>query len=152
MKRTPLTRRTPLARGGPLERRTPLRSRPAHRARPNEPLVAVCEARIEGVCTGRAEHRHHLLLRSQGGTDHESNTVDVCSACHRHVHDNTGWAYSVGLLRHRCPGSGWLLPGSHWSNEHHCPFCRVTVPVVHDVQVRQAVHGGPVPEPTEATA
>jgi hypothetical protein len=111
MKRTPLKRHTPLRRTGfkrrgtPLRagqprRRTPLRATKSGRARPDEPLATWCEAQIPDVCSGRAEHRHHRLLRKHGGTDDRSNTTDLCHRCHGHVHANTGWAYSVGLLVH----------------------------------------------------
>lgn len=101
MKRSPLKRRTPLRRGGWLRRTKALVSRPSKRARPNEPLAELCEATILGVCTGYAQHRHHVLPRSQGGTDDRSNTMDICSACHRYLHREPEWAYRVGLLRRR---------------------------------------------------
>ena len=108
MKRSPLKRSTPLRSSSSLRRVSPLRSgttaqRRAHpagsgRARPDEPLADWCEARIEGVCTGRAAHRHHIRRRSQGGTDDASNTTDICSDCHQHVHANPAWSYANGLL------------------------------------------------------
>jgi hypothetical protein len=104
VKRTPLKRKTPLRRGGALRRCTPLRATKSSRARPDEPLATWCEAQIPDVCSGRAEHRHHRLLRKHGGTDDRSNTTDLCHRCHGHVHANTGWAYSVGLLVHAWEG------------------------------------------------
>ncbi len=70
------------------------------KARPNEPLATWCEAKLP-VCEGRARHRHHVLLRSQGGTDDAANTKDICGACHRWVHDHPAESYKNGLLRHR---------------------------------------------------
>lgn len=84
-----------------LRRVTPLRSRPSRRARPDELLAELCKAGIPCVCTGRAECRHHILRRSQGGGDDRDNTIDVCSACHRWVHDNPAAALVLGLLRRR---------------------------------------------------
>jgi len=108
VKRTPLKRSTPLRNRAPMRRVTPLRSgtaaqRRAHpagsgRARPDEPLADWCEARIDGVCTGRAAHRHHIKRRSQGGTDDASNCADLCSDCHGWVHANPARSYELGLL------------------------------------------------------
>lgn len=68
------------------------------RARPDEPLADWCQIAVAGVCTGRAETRHHRLRRSQGGTDEASNTLDICNADHAHIHANPGWAYRMGYL------------------------------------------------------
>lgn len=70
------------------------------RARPDEPLTAWCEMAEPDVCTGRAEVRHHRLLRKQGGTDDRENTMDLCDACHRHVHHHPEIAYARGWLLH----------------------------------------------------
>lgn len=67
-------------------------------ARPNEPLATYCEVGRADCCTGRAEHRHHRLLRSQGGGDERENTLDVCGACHRLIHDRPSLAYAHGWL------------------------------------------------------
>lgn len=61
------------------------------------PLAAICEARTP-VCTHRAHHRHHVILRSQGG--HDGPTIDVCSPCHRYIHANPAEAYEQGWLKH----------------------------------------------------
>lgn len=71
------------------------------RARPSEPLAEWCRARVEGVCTGRAECRHHKLRRSQGGTDDPANTADLCDACHAHVHANPAWSFRHGWLKRK---------------------------------------------------
>lgn len=101
MKRTPLVRRTELAHGGSrLSRKAPLRSRPSKRARPKEALATWCEAHINDVCCGRAVHRHHRLMRSQGGGDEASNTLDLCSPCHLFIHGHPAFSYERGFLLH----------------------------------------------------
>jgi len=70
-------------------------------ARPDEPLAMWCEVGRVGTCTGRAEHRHHRLLRSQGGTDEQANTLDTCRACHDLIHARPSLAYAHGWLLHR---------------------------------------------------
>lgn len=82
----------------PLKRRTPLRAKRQRRARPDEPLAEGCQAGIRGVCTWIATDRHHRLRRSQGGTDDAANTLDLCRACHRWIHDHPADAYELGLL------------------------------------------------------
>ena len=57
-----------------------------------------CEADLPGVCTIRAEHAHHKQRRSQGGRDDTVNLLDVCSPCHRWIHDNPTEARQRGLL------------------------------------------------------
>ena len=72
------------------------------RARPDEPLATWCEARIEGVCTGRAEVRHHIVRRGPGSSDEAWNTLDICEhGCHRHIHAHIEWALERGYLRRR---------------------------------------------------
>jgi len=66
------------------------------RARPDEPLATWCEIGRAGVCTGRAEHRHHRLPRSAGGSDDASNTLDTCGACHAFAHSRPSLAYAHG--------------------------------------------------------
>jgi hypothetical protein len=77
----------------------------SRRARPNDPLATWCQARIEGVCEGRAIHRHHILRRSQGGSDGASNTVDICNGCHHYIHGHPAWSYENGWLRRRATGT-----------------------------------------------
>jgi hypothetical protein len=73
------------------------------RARPGDDLATWCEVGRLGVCTGRATHRHHRLMRSQGGGDEPENTLDVCAACHDLIHARPGLAYAHGWLLHRSP-------------------------------------------------
>ncbi len=92
-------------------KRTPMRRtqfRPKHRRRPGmDGSKAVIRSRSGGVCeagtvacTGKAAHAHHILMRSQGGRDDVSNLLDVCAACHRHIHANPAEAYARGWLHH----------------------------------------------------
>ena len=65
------------------------------RARPDEPLRYMCERCRRAVATVR----HHKRRRSQGGTDDESNTADLCEVpCHQWVHANPTQAYIDGWL------------------------------------------------------
>lgn len=74
----------------------PMWARPA---RASEDVTRVCEARIVGVCRWWANHRHHVLRRSQGGTD--KHLIETCWACHEHIHRNPAWAAEHGLLTRR---------------------------------------------------
>jgi hypothetical protein len=64
-----------------------------------------CEIRVEGVCTGAAEHTHEIVMRSAGGdiTD-PSNCLATCADCHRHIHNNPEWAYQNGFIKSRYEG------------------------------------------------
>ena len=70
-------------------------------ARPDEPLATHCQCGRIDVCTGRAEHRHHRLMRSQGGGDEAANTLDVCRACHEFIHSRRSLAYAHGWILRR---------------------------------------------------
>lgn len=61
----------------------------------------MCEARIADVCAGRGAHAHHILMRSQGGTDDMGNLIWVCPPCHGHIHENPAESYEAGFLRKR---------------------------------------------------
>lgn len=67
-------------------------------ARPDEPLAHYCEIGRAGVCDGRVVHRHHQLMRSQGGTDEASNTLDCCEPCHTFAHHNRAIAKAHGWI------------------------------------------------------
>lgn len=70
------------------------------RARPSEALAEVCQIGKWGVCTFTPEHRHHIVMRSQGGGDEPGNTLDVCEACHHYAH----------MHRAEARVKGWILP------------------------------------------
>jgi hypothetical protein len=71
--------------------------KPRGRARPDEPMRWRCE-----ICSSNpATERHHKLRRSQGGTDDESNTLDICGPCHADVHANPEFSYREGYLIRR---------------------------------------------------
>lgn len=91
-------RSNPLRRLTPLRNVTPPRSRRRKRDHADRPLATWCEIAVPGVCTGRAEHRHHVLLRSAGGTG--GPCLDCCAADHRYVHEHPEWAYANGFLMH----------------------------------------------------
>lgn len=100
MKQTPLRRNTPLR---PSQTNFRSRWNPALRKAKKDVRSRSngrCEARTP-VCTGRGEHVHHIQLRSQGGLDVIGNLIDVCLACHVHIHDHPAWSYERGLLRKR---------------------------------------------------
>lgn len=61
----------------------------------------ICEARVDGVCQGRAQHMHHIVLRSRGGSNDLSNLLAVCSACHDWIHGNPLKATELGLMRRK---------------------------------------------------
>jgi len=73
------------------------------RARPDEPLAVWCEVALPGVCTGRAEVRHHIIRRGPGSSDEAWNTLDLDAACHDHIHAHVEWAKERGYLRSRPP-------------------------------------------------
>lgn len=57
-----------------------------------------CEVKISHECTGKAEHEHHRMLRSQGGTDAVENILCTCVFCHRFIHDNPAVASLLGWI------------------------------------------------------
>lgn len=83
----------------PLRRKTPLRARLTRRDKPSQPLAVWCEIGHPPICTGRAQHRHHVVLQSQGGRG--GPTLDVCHACHDFAHRNRALARAHGWIRDR---------------------------------------------------
>jgi hypothetical protein len=57
-----------------------------------------CEAGKMGVCRIVAEHVHHKMLRSQGGTDELDNLLHVCTNCHTWIHAHPAKAVAFGWL------------------------------------------------------
>lgn len=74
------------------------RSRDRQQALARFELGGPCEAGTPGVCTGRAEHRHHKRRRSQGGGEGRANIALLCHACHSWIHANPAEARKAGLL------------------------------------------------------
>lgn len=58
-----------------------------------------CEARFSEQCEGRGVEAHHIVRRSQGGTDDPVDMVWLCTCCHTEIHANPKRAKAVGLLR-----------------------------------------------------
>lgn len=116
MKRSPLRRRTPLRHTGwmrhgkpaSVNRRTGWRAggqQSAEWFRSRQWTLdrahGRCEVRVSPDCTGRAEHVHHILMRSQGGTHDIGNLLAVCHRCHGHIHANPAESYEAGWLHRR---------------------------------------------------
>lgn len=105
-------KRTPLKRGAKGLKRTAMRrtAGTSGRAEPGRKLAAVCMAATP-VCTGRAEHRHHLAGRGKPGTTAaqalDRLTLDVCARCHLYIHANPAESYERGWMLHR---TGRVLP------------------------------------------
>lgn len=106
-RKTPLKRNTPIRTRSKLLRRTRTRDWIKVKRHVLDRADHRCEARIEGVCLGRARDAHHLVLRSQGGPDEPWNLASLCRPCHEHVHQNPAWSYEHGWLRrsHSMAGS-----------------------------------------------
>ena len=59
-----------------------------------------CEAdTFSPYCSGVGTEAHHIVRRSQGGTDDPSNLAWICSFCHRRVHEYPDAARLRGLLK-----------------------------------------------------
>ena len=122
MKRTPMKPRlTPMKRStikkpmmpkAPMKRITPKRKPSGALAeynaefRVNREIVrdrsrGVCEGHVQGVCTRRAIHVHHVVLRSQGGSNDPADLLDLCGECHTWAHANPAKAREKGLIRRR---------------------------------------------------
>ncbi len=60
---------------------------------------AMCEVRWSPFCHGWAEQLHHVVRRSQGGTNTAENVLVVCSPCHARIHDAPAEALTLGFLK-----------------------------------------------------
>jgi hypothetical protein len=58
-----------------------------------------CEARLAGVCRGKATMNHHVRLRSRGGTNSAANLLHVCGWCHAYIHDHPRLSRELGFIR-----------------------------------------------------
>lgn len=103
-----------MKRSGPIKRKSPMKRQsaktrsatPARRSFVAEQLAdrPYCEAGVlieddRHECGMHSTEIHEPLRRSQGGsiTDVE-NSVSICRACHRWVHDHPRLSYDLGLL------------------------------------------------------
>ena len=58
-----------------------------------------CEAPQHSIgCRGRAEHVHHVKLRSAGGTHDPANLLDLSGACHSWWHLHRDEARRLGII------------------------------------------------------
>lgn len=97
-----------MLRRSPLKRKTPLRSftrlKPRQKKRtwpsPKEMGRTKCEVNWDNGCTGKATESHHVVLRSRGGSDDETNLITACSYCHHQVHLHPREATELGFMRH----------------------------------------------------
>ena len=60
-----------------------------------------CEAKIPGVCTGRATDVHHRAGRVGDLLTDKSNFLAVCRECHEFIHESPDYAYKNGLMLKR---------------------------------------------------
>lgn len=63
-----------------------------------------CEANVDGVCPPgrhRADHHHHVWLRSQGGPDEAWNLMHLCHVVHEWAHRNRQESEQLGIIRRR---------------------------------------------------
>jgi len=58
-----------------------------------------CEAGVSDDCTRHGTELHHIVRRSQGGTNDDENLRLLCHQCHSWTHRNVAAAYQLGLLR-----------------------------------------------------
>lgn len=103
-----------MRRGGQLPRRTPLRrvGKKAQRDRDEMTTSRVliihrsggrCEADgFSPYCSGVGTEAHHVVRRSQGGSNDPSNLLWVCAADHQRIHQYPEAARQRGLLKY-----GW---------------------------------------------
>lgn len=69
-----------------------------------------CEIGWPGVCTGRAQHVHHVATRARGGKHDPATMVDSCLPCHRQVHAHPAEAERRGLIIPSGPVISGRLP------------------------------------------
>ncbi|KKN42819.1 hypothetical protein LCGC14_0709510 [marine sediment metagenome] len=78
-----------------------------------------CQRRAKGAVHHRKLHVHHVVYKSQGGTDEPGNLLTLCSSCHDALHagqwdlpakwrvNKTRHATHVGIVQARLKQSGW---------------------------------------------
>lgn len=57
----------------------------------------ICEAKIPGVCTGRATEIHHRAGRVVDLLTDKSNFLAVCRECHNKIEARPEWAKEMGF-------------------------------------------------------
>lgn len=97
-----LHRKQGLKRSGTL-RRTPLRRVSKKRAKQNREYSRLREEFLRSkpicdVCGARATEIHHKKGRFRDRLLDQDYFAPLCQTCHRKVHLNPKWAYSVGLM------------------------------------------------------
>ena len=98
-----MRRNTPLRRTGFVNPISEKRRRYASELNMIRPKIIAkgCQMRPEdqeGVCNG-ALTAHHVLRRSQGGGNEETNLLCLCRRHHEFVHANPQWSKEKGYLR-----------------------------------------------------
>jgi 5-methylcytosine-specific restriction endonuclease McrA len=68
-----------------------------------------------GYCKveGQPLDRHHIIPRSEGGSDNPDNIVYLCSNCHRQAH-NMGYVAEAKIY-----ADGWKIPSKGVRDETH---------------------------------
>lgn len=94
-----------------IERKTQLKRTPfvSRRRKPDIPAKirkavhdrsgGLCEMKVEGVCTGRAQQIDHIKNRSQGAGHTLDELQDSCEPCHRFKTENPNAAHELGIYR-----------------------------------------------------
>jgi hypothetical protein len=75
----------------------------AERQKVTERSGGLCEGRVVLQCettAQRATEKHHVVMRSRGGSDYAENLLDLCSACHQWVTTHPKDAAIKGLVKH----------------------------------------------------
>ena len=71
---------------------------PKVRADVLERSQGLCEI-AHGPHIHKADHLHHVLMRSQGGKHDADNLLAVCWPIHAYLHDHPALSYEQGWLR-----------------------------------------------------
>lgn len=113
-----------------LRRKTRLRAESAKQRRHRAQMKLVTPELIdragmmcecgEADCFREGQHAHHVIRRSQGGTDELSNLKWLSWECHARVHANPKWAFERGLLDHAA-GRQSVQPSANVVNNAGAP-------------------------------
>ena len=83
-------------------KRASLADMPRAKERVRQRSRGLCEARVPGICLGRATNYHHRLPEGQGGVWAPVNLMHVCGSgttgCHGWIEHNRGEARRLGWL------------------------------------------------------